>query len=126
MKYLYGLLKMAAGSARAISLLAAFFSKQSVSHHCIFSELQRGLTKDRVKLSVCEGGGSSQVPSSRHWASDCFSYPLNPLNLRDHGLHLVRALSRHQGGEGTAWEQHRTVIKLHTSSLDNVNKYRLD
>lgn len=110
MKYLYDFLKMCGGSAQAIYLLAAFFSNQSIFRHCIISERQRELTKDRVKLSVWNGGGSSQVPSSRHWASDCFPYPL----------------SRHQGREGTAWEQCRTVTKLRTSILDNVNKYRLD
>lgn len=105
MKYLYGFLKMAGGSARAMYLLAAFFSNQSISHHCIISELQRELTKDRVKLS-----GSSQAPSSRHWVSDCFSNPLNPLNLRDHGLHLSESPEQTPGQRGywlgTAQDSH--------------------
>lgn len=40
-------------------------------------------------------------PAADIGLSDYFSYALNPLNLRNHGLHLVKTLSRHQGGEDT-------------------------
>lgn len=61
-------------------------------------------------------------PAADIGLSDYFSYALNPLNLRNHGLHLVKALSRHQVGEDTDWEQPRAVVKLCISNLYKFSK----